>query len=148
MPPVPPGDAGGLAQVQHLPQFHHYLIGRGYDEMFDGDGGTREHYAALYARLEITPGDALSTLDAAVVAAPWTSEVKADENVPESRQRSQARSASLSIVSMSSRLAAQPLGPGSRASRLPGLAVSKQRAMPVMTMTWGAERGNARLKYA
>ena len=47
----PPGESGGLARLQHLPQFQQYALGHGYDEMFDGRGGTREHYAALYDRL-------------------------------------------------------------------------------------------------
>ncbi len=48
---VPPGDAGGLARLQHLPQFQSYALGGGYDEMFDAVGVTREPYAALYERL-------------------------------------------------------------------------------------------------
>ena len=48
-----PSDAGGLARLQHLPQFQHYELGRGYDEMFDRLGATREHYAALYDRLGV-----------------------------------------------------------------------------------------------
>ncbi len=53
MPPAPPGDAGGLARLQHLPQFQHYALGRAYDEMFDGQGAARDHYAALFDRLEV-----------------------------------------------------------------------------------------------
>jgi len=48
---VPPGAAGGLAHLQHLPQFQSYALGAGYDEMFDAAGATREPYAALYERL-------------------------------------------------------------------------------------------------
>ncbi len=48
---VPPGDAGGLSRLQHLPQFQSYALGGGYDEMFDAAGATREPYAALYERL-------------------------------------------------------------------------------------------------
>ena len=46
-----PGETGSLARLQHLPQFQSYALGRGYDEMFDGRGVTREQYAALYERL-------------------------------------------------------------------------------------------------
>lgn len=49
---VPDRGAGSLAQLQHLAQFQGYSLGQAYDEMFDGQGITREHYAALYDRLE------------------------------------------------------------------------------------------------
>ncbi len=51
MRPDTPGETGSLARLQHLPQFQSYALGRAYDEMFDGRGVTREHYAALYERL-------------------------------------------------------------------------------------------------
>ncbi len=65
----------------------------------------------------------------------------------ESDQRSQARIASLSIVSTNARLARHPAGLGELASRLYLSAVSKQRLMPVMITTCGADRGSAALKY-
>ena len=61
--------------------------------------------------------------------------------------RSQARIASLSIVSISARLARHPEGLGELASMLYLSAVSKQRLMPVMITTCGADRGSAALKY-
>ncbi|MEZ5292011.1 MAG: circularly permuted type 2 ATP-grasp protein [Vicinamibacterales bacterium] len=47
----PPGGAGSLDRLRHLPQFQRYALGRAYDEMFDADGVTRGHYGALYERL-------------------------------------------------------------------------------------------------
>lgn len=38
-------------QTRFPAPFTHYDIGSGFDEMFDGDGATREHYRALYERL-------------------------------------------------------------------------------------------------
>ncbi|MEZ5417210.1 MAG: circularly permuted type 2 ATP-grasp protein [Vicinamibacterales bacterium] len=48
---VPSGEAGSLERLRHLPQFERYALGDAYDEMFDGGGATRAHYAALYDRL-------------------------------------------------------------------------------------------------
>ncbi len=53
MRPVPPGENGGLAKLQHLPQFQQYALGDSYDEMFEGSGGTREHYTVLCERLGV-----------------------------------------------------------------------------------------------
>lgn len=38
-------------QTRFPAPFTHYDIGSAFDEMFDGDGATREHYRALYERL-------------------------------------------------------------------------------------------------
>lgn len=38
-------------QTRFPAPFTHYDIGNAFDEMFDGDGATREHYRALYERL-------------------------------------------------------------------------------------------------
>jgi uncharacterized circularly permuted ATP-grasp superfamily protein len=51
MRPESAGETGSLARLRHLPQFQSYALGQAYDEMFDGRGVTREHYAALYERL-------------------------------------------------------------------------------------------------
>ena len=48
---APSGGAGSLERLRHLPQFERYALGDAYDEMFDGGGATRAHYAALYERL-------------------------------------------------------------------------------------------------
>jgi hypothetical protein len=62
-------------------------------------------------------------------------------------QRSQARIASWSIVSTSARLARHLERFGELASRLCLSAVSKQRLIPLMITTCGADRGSAALKY-
>ena len=62
--------------------------------------------------------------------------------------RSHARIASLSIVSTRARLARHPAGLGSLAARLYLSATSKQRVMPVMSTTCGAERGRDLSKQA
>ena len=61
MRPDPAGETGSLARLQHLPQFQSYALGQAWDEMFDGRGVTREHYAALYERLgAVQVGERLS----------------------------------------------------------------------------------------
>jgi uncharacterized circularly permuted ATP-grasp superfamily protein len=65
MSSVPETEAGSLAQLRHLPQFQTYGLSQAYDEMFDAQGVTRDHYAALYDRLEIVDPQELRQRQAA-----------------------------------------------------------------------------------
>jgi uncharacterized circularly permuted ATP-grasp superfamily protein len=65
MSSVPETDAGSLAELRHLPQFRTYGLSQAYDEMFDAQGVTRDHYAALYDRLEIVDPQELRQRQAA-----------------------------------------------------------------------------------
>ena len=53
MSAIPNAGASALERLTRLAQFRTYTLGHGYDEMFDGLGATREHYAPLFERLQV-----------------------------------------------------------------------------------------------